>query len=136
MHKTKSLLSNRDLHPRKVPNFGQIPTSPEQQLPDQENVQKVNTTRARDKEAVLRAHKPQEAEVDPLNNGQLNPQRDTPMRDKHSLEADHLVVTNLGNQAEHLVEDQRSPVEILVIPLSTRTLRGIHLSQTPPRDTK
>ena len=136
MHKTKSLLSNRDLHPEKVPNFGQIPTSPEQQLPDQENVQEVNTTRARDKEAVLRAHKPQEAEVDPINNGQLNPQRDTPMRDKHSLEADHLVVTNLGNQAERPVEGQDSQVESPVIPLSTKTSSGIHLSQTPPRDTR
>ena len=136
MHKTKSLLSNRDLHPEKVPNLGQIPTSPEHQLPNQENVQEVNTTRTRDKEAVLRAHKPQEAEVDPLNNGQLNPQRDTPMRDKHSLEADHLVVTNLGNQAEHLVEDQRSPVESPAIPLNTKTSNGIHLSQIPPGDTR
>ena len=136
MYKTKSLLSNRDLHPEKVPNFGQIPTSPEQQLPDQENVQEVNTTRARDKEAVLQAHKPHEAEVDPINNGQLNPQRDTSMRDKHSLEADHLVVTNLGNQAEHLVEDQRSPVESPAIPLNTKTSNGIHLSQIPPGDTR
>ena len=131
---TKSLPSNKDLHPEKVPNLGQIPTSPELQLPTQENEQEVNTTKIRDKEAVLQAHKPQEAEVDPLNNGQPNLQRDTPMRDKHSLEADHLVVTNLGNQAERLVEGQHSPVEILVIPLSTRTLRGIHLYQTPPRD--
>ena len=138
MHKIRSLLSNRDLHPEKVPNFGQIPTSLEQRLPDQENVQEVNTTRAGDKEAVLRVHKPQEEVVDPINNGQPSLQRDTPRRDKHSLEADHLVVTNLGNQAEHLVEDQRSPVERdhPAIPLNTKTSNGIHLSQIPPGDTK
>ena len=119
---TKSLLSNKDLHPETLPNLGQIPTSPELQLPTRENVQEVNTTKLRDKAAVPPAHKPPEAEVAPLHNGQPSLQRDN-----ISPEADHL---------ERLVEGQHSPVEILVIPLSTRTLRGIHLSQTPPRDTK
>ena len=132
---TKSLPSNNDLHPEKAPNLGQIPTSPELQLPTQENEQEVNTTKIRDKEAVLQAHKPQEAEVDPLHNSQPNLQTNTPMRD-NSLEADHLVVTNLGNQAERLVEGQHSQVESRVIPLSTKTSNGIHLSQTPPRDTR
>ena len=131
----KNLPSNNDLHLENTTNLDQIPTSPELQLPTQENVQEVNTTKPRDKEAVLQAHKPQEAEVDPLHNGQPNLQRNIPVTD-NSLKADRLEGTNLGNQAEHLVEGQHSPVEILVIPLSTRTLRGIHLSQTPPRDTK
>ena len=132
----KNLPSNNDLHLENTTNLDQIPTSPELQLPTQENVQEVNTTKLRDKKAVLQAHKPQEAEVDPLHNGQPSLQKDTPMRDNNSLEADHLVVTNLGNQAERLVEGQHSPVEIPVIPLSTKTSSGIHLSQIPPRDTR
>ena len=135
---TKSLLSNKDLHPETLPNLGQIPTSPELQLPTRENAQAVNTTKLRDKAAVPPAHKPPEAEVAPLHNGQPSLQRDTPMRDRHSLEADHQVVTNLDSQAEHLAEDQRSPVERdhPAIPLNTKTSNGIHLSQIPPGDTK
>ena len=116
----KSLPSNNNLHLEKTANLDQIPTSPEVQLPTQENEQEVNTTKIRDKEAVLQAHKPQEAEVDPLHNGQPNLQRNIPVTD-NSLKADRLEGTNLGNQAEHLVEGQHSPVEILVIPHSIRT---------------
>ena len=129
--RTKSLLSNKDLHPETLPNLGQIPTSPQLQLPTRENAQAVNTTKLRDKAAVPPAHKPPEAEVAPLHNVQPSLQRDN-----ISPEADHLVVTNLGNQAERLVEGQHSPVEIPVIPLSTKTSSGIHLSQIPPRDTR